>query len=127
LDVIVANAGITSNHAAEDYTLEEFHEVIDINFNGAYYTASAAARIFKKQGFGNVIFTASISATLVNFPQQQAAVCIFSSHCSRIFQLFPRVVMRALTQYLQSSIMHLRRLLSNSQGRSPSNGLTSVE
>ena len=78
LDVIVANAGITSEHAAEEYTPEEFQEIIDVNFNGAFYTASAAARIFKKQGFGNVIFTASVSATLVNIPQRQAAVCISS-------------------------------------------------
>jgi sorbose reductase len=76
LDVIVANAGITSEHAAEDYTPEEFQDIIDTNFNGTFYTAQAAARIFKKQGFGNIIFTASVSATLVNIPQRQAAVRI---------------------------------------------------
>jgi NAD(P)-dependent dehydrogenase (short-subunit alcohol dehydrogenase family) len=74
LDVIVANAGITSEHAAEDYTPEEFQDIIDTNFNGAFDTARAAARIFKKQGFGNIIFTASVSATSVNIPQKQAAV-----------------------------------------------------
>jgi NAD(P)-dependent dehydrogenase (short-subunit alcohol dehydrogenase family) len=45
-----------------------------VNLDGAFYTAQAGARIFKKQGFGNVIFTASVSATLVNVPQKQAAV-----------------------------------------------------
>ena len=45
----------------------------DNNLDGAFYTAQAAARIFKKQGYGNVIFTASVSATLVNVPQKQAA------------------------------------------------------
>ena len=30
----------------------------------------------KEQGFGNVIFTASVSASLVNLPQKQAAVSI---------------------------------------------------
>lgn len=44
-----------------------------VNLDGAFYTAQAAARIFKKQGYGNVIFTASVSATLVNIPQKQAA------------------------------------------------------
>ncbi|PYI06986.1 oxidoreductase [Aspergillus sclerotiicarbonarius CBS 121057] len=73
LDVIVANAGICSEHAAEDYTPEEFQEIMDVNVNGAFYTAQAAARTFKKQGFGNVVFTASVSATLVNTPQRQAA------------------------------------------------------
>lgn len=45
-----------------------------VNLDGAFYSAQAAARIFKEQGFGNVIFTASVSATLVNVPQKQAAV-----------------------------------------------------
>ncbi|KAJ5602093.1 hypothetical protein N7510_011627 [Penicillium lagena] len=73
LDVIVANAGICSEHAAEEYTPEEFQEIMDVNVNGAFYTAQAAARVFKRQGFGNVVFTASVSATLVNTPQRQAA------------------------------------------------------
>ena len=74
LDVVVANSGITSEHAAEDYTLDEFHDIANVNYNGAFYTAQVAARIFKAQGFGNIIFTASVSATLVNLPQKQAAV-----------------------------------------------------
>jgi NAD(P)-dependent dehydrogenase (short-subunit alcohol dehydrogenase family) len=45
-----------------------------VNLDGAFYSAQAAARIFKQQGHGNVIFTASVSATLVNVPQKQAAV-----------------------------------------------------
>ncbi|KAL3464952.1 oxidoreductase [Aspergillus heterothallicus] len=73
LDIIVANAGVCSEHAGEDYTRAEFQEIMDVNVNGAFYTAQAAARIFKRQGFGNVVFTASVSATLVNTPQKQAA------------------------------------------------------
>lgn len=45
-----------------------------VNLDGAFYTAQAAGRLFKKQGKGNVIFTASVSAILVNIPQKQAAV-----------------------------------------------------
>jgi NAD(P)-dependent dehydrogenase (short-subunit alcohol dehydrogenase family) len=74
LDVIVANAGICSEHAGEDCTPEEFLEVMDVNVNGAFYTAQAAAKVFKQQGFGNVVFTASVSASLVNTPQRQASV-----------------------------------------------------
>lgn len=48
-----------------------------VNLDGAFYTAQAAARIFKAQGHGNVIFTASVSATLVNVPQKQAAVSFY--------------------------------------------------
>ncbi|KAE8306971.1 hypothetical protein BDV41DRAFT_556581 [Aspergillus transmontanensis] len=73
LDIIVANSGICSNVPAEDYTTEQWHIITKVNLDGAFYTAQAAARIFKEQGYGNVIFTASVSATLVNVPQKQAA------------------------------------------------------
>ena len=84
LDVVVANAGICSEHAGDEYTPEEFQEIMDVNVNGAFYTAQAAANIFKKQGFGNVVFTASVSAVLVNTPQRQAAVGFSSSLCSSL-------------------------------------------
>ena len=78
--MIVANAGICSEHAAEDYSPKEFQEIMEVNVNGAFHTAQAAAKIFKRQGYGNVIFTASVSALLVNTPQRQAAV---SALCDR--------------------------------------------
>lgn len=74
LDIIVVNSGITSNIPAEDYSVEEWRKIMDVNLDGAFYSAQAAAKIFKEQGRGNVIFTASVSATLVNVPQKQAAV-----------------------------------------------------
>lgn len=75
IDIMVANAGITTHVAAIDQTPESFSEVMKVNLDGAFYTAQAAAKIFQKQGSGNVIFTASVSALLVNVPQKQAAVC----------------------------------------------------
>jgi sorbose reductase len=75
IDIMVANAGITTHVAAIDQTPESFSEVMKVNLDGAFYTAQAAAKIFQKQGSGNVIFTASVSALLVNIPQKQAAVC----------------------------------------------------
>lgn len=79
LDIMVANAGIATHYAAEDYTPEQFSEIMKVNLDGAFYTAQAAARIFKAQGSGNIVFTASVSAILVNVPQKQAAV---SSRCA---------------------------------------------
>lgn len=73
LDIMVANSGIATGIAAEDYTVEQWREVMKVNLDGAFYTAQAAARVFKEQGHGNIIFTASVSANLVNVPQKQAA------------------------------------------------------
>lgn len=74
LDIVAANSGIATSQAAEDYTAKEWQDIMSVNLDGAFYTAQAAAKVFKAQGHGNVIFTASVSATLVNVPQKQAAV-----------------------------------------------------
>jgi sorbose reductase len=78
LDIVVSNAGIATHHAGLDYTAKQFREIIYVNLDGAFYTAQAAGRIFEKQvkegkRKGNVVFTASVSAILVNVPQKQAA------------------------------------------------------
>ncbi|KAJ9222517.1 hypothetical protein DTO169C6_5108 [Paecilomyces variotii] len=44
-----------------------------VNYDGVMWTAQAAGKIFKNQGRGNLIITASVSAILVNIPQTQVA------------------------------------------------------
>jgi len=78
LDIVVANAGIATHYAAEEYSVAQWKEVMDVNLNGAFYTAQAAGRIFKRQwegrkGQGSLVFTGSVSAVLVNVPQKQSA------------------------------------------------------
>lgn len=72
LDVMIANAGIAAKAGGLDQTLDAWHDVIDTDFNGAYYCARAAGNVFRKQGKGNLIFTGSMSGHIVNIPQQQA-------------------------------------------------------
>ncbi|KAI1099216.1 NAD(P)-binding protein [Jackrogersella minutella] len=80
LDILVANAGITENVAGLDYPEDRFRNMFDVNVNGAFWAAQAVARVFEKQMKadgtpfrGSIIFTASVSAALVNIPQKQAA------------------------------------------------------
>ncbi|KAL4819733.1 hypothetical protein BDW67DRAFT_173044 [Aspergillus spinulosporus] len=75
LDIVVANSGIASSVPAEEYTVEQWRQIMDVNLDGAFWTAQAAANIFKEQGTGkgSIVFTASVSASLVNVPQKQAA------------------------------------------------------
>ncbi|KAL0934338.1 short chain dehydrogenase reductase family [Colletotrichum truncatum] len=79
LDIVVANAGIADHIPAIDYPEDRFREMLDVNFHGAFWTAQAAAKVFERQfkaggdGRGSIIFTASVSAILVNVPQKQAA------------------------------------------------------
>ncbi|KAI7969377.1 hypothetical protein EIK77_005007 [Talaromyces pinophilus] len=56
-----------------EYTEETWARDNRVNYDGVMWTAQAAGKIFKKQGKGNFIITASVSATLVNIPQTQVA------------------------------------------------------
>ncbi|KAF9876114.1 short chain dehydrogenase reductase family [Colletotrichum karsti] len=79
LDIVVANAGIADHIPAIEYPEDRFREMLDVNFHGAFWTAQAAAKVFERQqkggsdGRGSIVFTASVSAILVNVPQKQAA------------------------------------------------------
>lgn len=75
LDICVANAGIASHYDSLEYTQEQWSDIVQVNLDGAMFTAQAAGKIFKAQGpgFGRLIFTASVSGILVNVPQRQSA------------------------------------------------------
>ncbi len=73
LDVMIANAGIPSKAGGLDDKLEDWHRVVNVDYNGAYYCARAAGEIFRKQRSGNLIFTASMSGHAANVPQQQVS------------------------------------------------------
>lgn len=73
LDVMVANAGVCADIPSLEYTEETWAENNSVNYDGVMWTAQAAGKVFKTQGRGNLIITASVSATLVNVPQLQAA------------------------------------------------------
>lgn len=73
LDIVVVNAGVCSNINSLEYTEDAWHHINSVNVDGAMWTAQAAGNIFKTQGRGNLVITASVSSVLVNFPQAQAA------------------------------------------------------
>lgn len=74
LDIIVINAGVGDCFDALDCTPAKYREQMTVNLDGAFYSAQAAAKVFKAQGSGNIIFTTSMSAIIVNGPQYQSIV-----------------------------------------------------
>lgn len=73
LDVVVANSGVCANVPSLDYTEEQWRSNSSVNYDGVMWTSQAAGKIFQKQGYGNLIVTASVSSVLCNTPQTQAA------------------------------------------------------
>lgn len=57
LDFLINNAGISLRHAFLDITPQEWRQVIDINLNGVFYVAQAAARRMEKGVIVNMAST----------------------------------------------------------------------
>jgi NADP-dependent 3-hydroxy acid dehydrogenase YdfG len=59
LDVLVNNAGIGPVSPFDDLRVEDWEGMIDINIKGVLYGVAAALPVFRKQGFGHFVNTAS--------------------------------------------------------------------
>jgi 3-oxoacyl-[acyl-carrier protein] reductase len=65
LDIVVANSGVASRPApVADLPLEEWHRVLDVDLNGAFYTCRATAAKLAAQRSGSVILVSSVGADL---------------------------------------------------------------
>ncbi|KAG5356802.1 Sorbose reductase sou1 [Yarrowia sp. C11] len=74
VDVVVNSAGVADLVHAAEYPADKFRRVIDINLNGSFLVTQAAARHMIKKGTGGtVVFIASMSGSIVNWPQPQSA------------------------------------------------------
>ena len=65
LDVLINNAGIGPISPLDDLRVEEWENMIDINVKGVLYGIAAALPIFRRQGFGHFINTASTAGLIV--------------------------------------------------------------
>jgi gluconate 5-dehydrogenase len=75
IDILVNNAGAAWGAPAEDYPLEGWNKVIDLNVTGLFLLTQAVARnAFLKQGKGAVVNMASIEGLLGHHPDQLGAI-----------------------------------------------------
>ncbi|ORY17453.1 hypothetical protein BCR34DRAFT_38727 [Clohesyomyces aquaticus] len=74
IDILINSAGIAdSNMPAETYDLKRFRRLIDINLNGNFAVAQAVAReMIRTKTHGSIINIASMSGSIVNYPQEQS-------------------------------------------------------
>ena len=69
LDVLFSNAGVMPVSPLDDLRVSDWDEMIDINIKGVLYGIAAALPVFRAQGFGHFINTASVSG-LKTYPNQ---------------------------------------------------------
>jgi len=74
VDVLLCFAGIVGTVHAAEMTVQQWRRMLDINTTGSWICAQAAGKQMIEQGTGgSIVFTASVSAHRVNFPQPQVA------------------------------------------------------
>ncbi|WP_432547166.1 SDR family oxidoreductase [Kineococcus sp. SYSU DK004] len=71
--VLVTAAGIAAWADAEDQPPEQWRRVVDVNLTGTFLACQAFARHALPAGRGAVVTVGSMSASIVNVPQHQAA------------------------------------------------------
>ena len=67
LDVLISNAGIAPTSLLDELRVADWEEMIDINIKGVLYGIAAALPVFRGQGYGHFINTAS-TAGLITRP-----------------------------------------------------------
>jgi 3-oxoacyl-[acyl-carrier protein] reductase len=73
LDILINNAGITRDAMLSKMSLEQWHQVIDVNLNGVFYCTKYAAPHMVRKGKGKIINTSSIVGVNGNIGQTNYA------------------------------------------------------
>lgn len=74
IDTFIANAGVAWTGGSilnEDASPDTWRKVMDVNVQGTYHCSKYIAEVFKKQGHGCLILTASMSSHISNVPNYQ--------------------------------------------------------
>lgn len=61
IDVLVHAAGINRRKPIEEYSDDDWRDIIDVNLSSAFYTARAALPAMRAQGHGRVVFFSSVA------------------------------------------------------------------
>jgi NAD(P)-dependent dehydrogenase (short-subunit alcohol dehydrogenase family) len=72
LDICVNNAGVSLQRPVEEMPEADFDQILDVNLKGVFLCCQAAARLMIPRRSGSIVNIGSISARVVNIPQQQA-------------------------------------------------------
>lgn len=72
-DVVLNAAGIVRSASAEDMTVADWRQVVDIDLSGTFYVCRAFGRHMLDAGRGAIVNIASMSGSISNFPQKQVS------------------------------------------------------
>jgi len=68
LSILCSNAGIFPSARLEEMTETDWTRVLDVNLKGAFTSVKACLPHMRKQGYGRVVLTSSITGPVTGFP-----------------------------------------------------------
>lgn len=77
VDILVNNAGIQHTALVEDFPLEKWRQIIDINLSGVFYGIRAALPGMKRRGYGRIVNIASAHGLVAS---KQKAAYVAAKH-----------------------------------------------
>lgn len=60
IDILITVAGIAKRFPAEEFPVEVFDQIIDINIKGTFLACKSAFKVMKHQGYGKIITISSV-------------------------------------------------------------------
>lgn len=83
LDVVVNAAGINKRYPAEEFPIEDFKEIIEVNLFGVFYVCKEAFRLLRKSNNPSIINVCSLTVTEVTVPN----ICAYAASKGAIASL----------------------------------------
>ena len=86
VDILVHNAGIGNPRMVEDMTEKEWHHVLGVNLDGAFFCSKAVLGSMKGKGGGKIVFIASMAARSMSiaacaaYTSSKAGILGFARH-----------------------------------------------
>ncbi|TMC64509.1 MAG: glucose 1-dehydrogenase [Chloroflexi bacterium] len=84
IDILVNAAGIARHGASVDTSDDDWRRILDVNLDGTWFCCRAVGRHMLERGSGSIVNIASMSGSIVNVPQPQAA---YNSSKAGVIQL----------------------------------------
>lgn len=77
IDILVNNAGIQRRSPCEDFSMEDFEDVIQVNLRAVFQLTQLAGRVMLRQGKGKIINVASMNSYFggILIPAYSASKC----------------------------------------------------
>src|ERR1700719_3921678 len=74
-DILIANAGVTHRAALSDWQAQDWDRMLATNVTACFFLAQSAAAAMRRQGYGRIIFTTSITARRTRLPRR--LICVW--------------------------------------------------